>query len=684
MATVHSSNLTVGVNKPACWAVPFERNTRYVDREVVGKLKRRLFTKHRLERIAIFGLGGVGKTQIALELAYQTRELYPDCAVFWLAAVDMETIQRTYQEVADKLGIEHANPNDDVKSLVQTHLSKPTAGRWLLIFDNADELDMWTETKDSTIGRLESFLPKSDQGAIVFTTRNSRVAQYLAATDIIEIPEMSEHKATHLLRNSLTNKELLNDGISTRKLLNCLTFLPLAIIQAAAFMNQNRMTIASYVDLLNGQEQNAIDLLSEDFEDKGRYKSVRNPVATTWLTSFGQIQRTSPLASTYLCFMACIQQKDIPVSLLPPAADVEKQKSIGILSSYSFVRLKDQDSRLDMHRLVQLSTRNWMRSIKSLKDWESYTLRVLDSLYPVIEVEFCNQWRAAVPHAIRILGLTSKDNFTSERSRLLWKVARCHSIDGRLKEAERLYGEVIKVAEVSGDPENPYILLGRSGLANVYLIQGNKEQVVKLGKECLELSIKIHGPDHPDTTRALLQLAWAHSSLIDKTDGQKAEEYSKLAIQRFIKSLGPGDPETMEAIMSLVTIYRSQGRLSDAAELSLQWLQITKRVLGLHHPRTASGMLRISRLYLEQWRLKEAEAMCVEAAGLCKSTLGSESPQTFRTLEWLAVIWEYQGRRDDAAKLMRECIHLNAQVFGEDHQFTQNLCSQLESWTKPK
>jgi len=217
----------------------------------VGKVKCRLFAKNQPERIAIFGLGGIGKTQIALELAYQTRELYPDCAIFWLPAVDTESLQQAYQRVADQLGIALGDTREDVMRLVKDHLSRSSTGRWLLIFDNADEIDMWSESQISTTGGLKDYLPTSNEGAIVFTTRSNKVAQYLAETEVIEIAEMDEQKTTRVLRNTLISKELLHDTESTRKLLSRLTFLPLAIVQAASFINENRLTLASYVDLLD-------------------------------------------------------------------------------------------------------------------------------------------------------------------------------------------------------------------------------------------------------------------------------------------------------------------------------------------------------------------------------------------------------------------------------------------------
>ncbi|OQD93316.1 hypothetical protein PENSOL_c033G04096 [Penicillium solitum] len=680
LQTIHSSCNNLGHRKDAGWFVPFDRNPRYVDRDVVGKVKRRLFVENRAERIAIFGLGGIGKTQIALELAYQTRELYPDCAIFWLPAVDMESLQQAYQTVAEQLGI-GLDDKVDTKSLIKDHLSKPSTGRWLLIFDNADEIDIWTEAKGSTPGGLKDYLPTSDQGAILFTTRSNKVAQYLAATNIIKIPEMDEHKATHVLRNSLVDKEVLHDTERTRKLLCQLTFLPLAIVQAASFINENGISLASYVELLDGQEQSAIDLLSEDFEDKGRYKSIRNPVATTWLTSFEQIRRQNRLATDYLCFMACIQEKDILVSLLPPDPSVEQQKAIGLLSSYSFVRLRHGDSRLDMHRLVHLATRNWLQSVGSLRTWQLCVLGWLASRFPKVDMMHRTQWRAAVPHALRTLTLTSGEDPPTERLQVLLNVATCQMHDGRPKEAEALYSEIVEISEAMFGTESSWAIPGHIGLVSSYMYQGKMEKGIKLCEEILEIQTRLHGPGSVAANVALARLSDAYYVARDL---KKSQALYKKVIPYYLKTLGPGCEETMDMIARLAMSYHFNGHLSDATELSMQLLHIARRTPGSERPGTLRIMNVVAIIYLERWQLKEAEALFTEELEMEKRIYGLEHPTPIGTMGWLATTWRHQGRRKIAVTLMTECVSLSARVNGLDHYMTRIQHSTLGEWTNPK
>ena len=161
------------------WIVPFERNHRFTGRQSqLTQLEKMLFTEDRTTKIAITGLGGVGKTQVVLELVHQAKEKFENCLVIWIPAINMAGIQQSYEGVAQQFGIPGWGENKvDVKKLVQGYLSTESIGRWLLVFDNADDIDMWIATPGSEreSNPLTDYLPRSTQGCIVFTDRKSVV-----------------------------------------------------------------------------------------------------------------------------------------------------------------------------------------------------------------------------------------------------------------------------------------------------------------------------------------------------------------------------------------------------------------------------------------------------------------------------------------------------------------------------
>jgi hypothetical protein len=224
------------------------------------------------------------------------------------------------------------------------------------VFDNADNIDMWTKSLENRPPPLIDYLPRSKQGCIIFTTRDRKTAVKLAHQNIVEVPTISKEMAKDLLQNYLVNKGLLDNKKDTRALLFQLTFLPLAIVQAAAYINKNGIILGDYLSLLRDQEEEVVDLLSKEFKDEGRYRSMKDPVATTWLISFEQIRQHDPLAAEFLSFMAYVDPKDVPQSLLPPSSSRKKEvDAIRTLDAYSFITRLSIDTAFDIHRLVHLA-----------------------------------------------------------------------------------------------------------------------------------------------------------------------------------------------------------------------------------------------------------------------------------------------------------------------------------------
>jgi hypothetical protein len=329
----------------AHWLVPFQRNAYFVGRESqLNELGAKLSSDVHCQRVAVVGLGSVGKTQIVLEFAYRKREITSNCSIFWIPAVNSATFEHAYLQVGQLLQIPGITEKTaDIKQLVKTRLSQESAGRWLLILDNADDIDMLYRRMYSNHGSLAliDYLPSSHYGSIIFTTRTRKAAVKQAGSNMIKVYEMNQVEAKEVLEKSLIQNDILKEEEATVKLLELLTCLPLAIVQAAAYMNENEISISSYITLYENGEDEVIELLSEDFEDQGRYRDTKNPIATTWLISFNQISLQDQLAADYLSFMSCVLLQRIPQSLLP-AAQSEKTmvEAIGTLTAYSFLKTK--------------------------------------------------------------------------------------------------------------------------------------------------------------------------------------------------------------------------------------------------------------------------------------------------------------------------------------------------------
>jgi hypothetical protein len=238
-------------------------------------------------------------------------EQHPDTSVFWIPALSAEAFERAAEEIAQQLGIRSAtDQSEDVKKLVKQHLSAPSAGKWLLIVDNADDIEI---LDPSTRGDgLLQYLPESRLGVTIFTTRTSSVAQRLARSDVLRLKKPTREEAAELLERALVDADSLKDQAVVTNFLAELEHLPLAITQAAAYININAMSISEYSRLLQSTDEDLVYLMSTEIRDSTRYEQSSSAVATTWIVSFKQILERDAIAADLLQYISCIEWKGIP------------------------------------------------------------------------------------------------------------------------------------------------------------------------------------------------------------------------------------------------------------------------------------------------------------------------------------------------------------------------------------
>ncbi|EUC35462.1 hypothetical protein COCCADRAFT_3373 [Bipolaris zeicola 26-R-13] len=194
----------------------------------------------------------------------------------------MERYEQACVAVAAALHISQAETSkDNVKKLVKEHLSADQAGPWLLVLDNADDHNILYGTEYAA--GIIDYLPESEKGMTVFTTRVQELAVALTRGDVLELGYMSKVDAMNFLEKSLIRK---NPTEECEELLDELAYLPLAISQAATYLNMNRTTFTRYLRLLRHIEQDTISLMSKEFQDQTRYEGSANAVASTAKSSY--------------------------------------------------------------------------------------------------------------------------------------------------------------------------------------------------------------------------------------------------------------------------------------------------------------------------------------------------------------------------------------------------------------
>ncbi|KAL2848203.1 hypothetical protein BJX68DRAFT_255815 [Aspergillus pseudodeflectus] len=672
------------------WMVPFFRNAAFVGRRNhIAALEDGVLRSAERRKTAICGLGGIGKTQIALELAYRVRDKNPEMSVFWIPCTSYESVEQAYMNIAQMTGMAELNAAA-VKEQVKTYLSHERSGKWLLVYDNADDMDMWTKGTE-TRPALKSLLPHNEAGHILFTSRNRKLAVKLA---------------------------LSNDKEATATLLGQLCWLPLAISQAAAYINENDITtLGSYMSLLDAQEENTVNLLSEDFEDDGRYADVQNAVTTTWLVSFSQIQLLDPLAVDYLSFMACISPRNIPQSLLPPApSDKKKIEALGILKAYSFISEQTKSGDLTLHRLVYLATRTWMKKNKSFTTWIIKTVQHMGETFSQLDRRERHLRRQYLPHILSVIENNEFESVRDQYGGLLQRVGYWLSSDGRNGEAKSLFSQVLEDREKTLGMDHKDTLDIMDDIGEVLLGLGQYTEAKQIMEQVLEGRNVVLGPEHPDTLVSLDTY-----SLVFAGQGKyaRAQEILERTLQGFEKVLGPGHPRTLDCLTSLASVlsrrgqyeeaeflYRRAnegyvkelgpqdectlynvsstgvalmllGKYDEAEHIHREVFQISQETYGPEHPLTLTSMGNLGNIYLEQERFQEAEQIHMRALDIAKLVFGPEHPDTLVIIDRLGIVRGKQGRHEEAKALHQQAIDGSHKHLGENHPLTISFLSNL-------
>ncbi|KAB8213257.1 putative kinesin light chain [Aspergillus novoparasiticus] len=569
--------------------IPFARNPHFVGRqEEILKIEDAVSVPDGPRKLAITGLGGVGKTQIALELAYRMRDREPECSIFWIPCTSYEAVEQACMSIAQMVGLHNVEPSE-VKERLQAYFSQ-TDEKWILILDNADEMGMWTKGSP-TAPPLKMIIPQSENGHVLFTSRNQQLASKLAVLNVFSVPDVDEKTGKEIFRKLISQKDFLQDDHVTNTLLEQLAFLPLAISQAAAYINQNSISLARYISLLSEQEASTIELLSEEFEDDGRYAEIQNPVATTWLVSFLQIQRVNQVASDYLSFMACINPLHIPESILPATTSAKQNvEALGLLKAYSFVSTQFDDSIFSLHRLVHLATRNWLRKRENLHSWVQKTADQLDKKFPNSNHDNRQKWRYYLPHALYLTNSAEFQAYQGNYHNFLARIGSCLYSDGRYSEAEILFRNVLEMREKACGPEDPETLTSVSQLGWVLANQGKYEEADAMHQQALQDYKRVLGPEHPNTLTSISQLS---SVLADQGKYKEAEAIERRALQGCEKILGPDHPDTLTSISQLNWVLARQSRYKEAEAMHRRDLAGSEKVLGPKHPDTLTSVSQL-------------------------------------------------------------------------------------------
>jgi tetratricopeptide (TPR) repeat protein len=633
--------------------------------------------------MTIYGLGGCGKSALALEFAYRALARHARSLVFWVPAISLESFELAYWEIGVRLRIPGINDdNANVRKLVKDALSLGSSGDWLMIVDNADDAGVLFGTIDNNpmSTRLNDCLPHSNRGTILFTTRSRKVAGDLTPSSVLELNDMSKAEARQLLARRLMKQGLLDNETAVNELLERLTYLPLAIVQAAAFINNNDISVSGYISLFQhiGTES---ELFSERFEDPSRYREMDSTIAKTWHISFDQLRRQDRLAAEYLSFMACIDRVNIPQSLLPPGGSlVQQAKALGTLTGYAFITERQQTVQelgrerfFDMHRLVHIASAWWLDGHNERVTWSSRAVTQLIELVPAGGHERKEIWTKYLPHAIYMAGLSDTvDDLT--RASLLDRVGHCQLSLGQYSAAETAHRQALLLREKRLGKEHTQTLASTNGVGIIRITQDKYEEAEAINRQTPAQKERVPWRDHPDTLASMSNLA-----LVLSFQGkyEEAEAMNRQTLARKEMVLGSDHPDTLTTMANLALVLNYQGKYEEAEAMNRQTLAQKERVLGCDHPETLMTMTNLAVVLKDQGKYEEAEAINRQTLAQQEIVLGSDHPGTLTSMNNLAVVLDYQCKYGEAEATFRQALAQQERVLGGKHPDTLATMANL-------
>ncbi|MFF3911179.1 tetratricopeptide repeat protein [Streptomyces sp. NPDC001848] len=603
----------------------------------------------------VHGLGGVGKTTLALHYAHTHLDAYQ--LVWWIRADTPEQLTTDLAGLTTRIngggtGRTTADDADWAIGWLQTHPG------WLLVLDNAEHPD--------TVRHLISQLHHAGRHLIT-----SRFAHGWP-TAPFALPLLAPDASVDLLTR-LTGLTDPDNRHHARLLADDLGHLPLALEQAGAFIAQSRIGVSTYRDLLRRYPARTTSTAPAGSDPQ-------RTMARIWRITLDAIHRTTPLAVDILRTAAWYAPSAIPRTLIAPLTGdpVSYAEALSQLAAYNMITL-DADT-LSVHRLVQTVARTpdpattddadphrTHDAITTARHHATALLRMALPEDPDANVVGRPTWLALLPHTEALLAATDPAHDTTDTNVLLTETAFYLHDQGRITQAITYKKRSLETSTRLHGPDHPNTLASRNNLAYAYYLAGDLGRAIPLFEQALTSCMQVLGEDDPTTLTARNNLA---SALESAGDLGRAIPLHKQALAELERVLGEDHPTTLAARNSLAGAYLSAGDLGRAITLYDQTLTGRIRALGEDHPETLAARNNLAYAYQSAGDLGRAITLYDQTLPELEQVLGEDHPTTLTTRNNLASAHQLVGDLGRAIPLHEQTLPELERVLGEDHLTT--------------
>ncbi|MFI6024129.1 FxSxx-COOH system tetratricopeptide repeat protein [Amycolatopsis magusensis] len=647
--------------QPTVWGGIPLRNVNFIGRdEVLEKLRDRLSTTGTTAVLpeALHGLGGIGKSQIAVEYVYRHATDYD--LVWWIPAENPSEIRNSLVKLAKRLNLS-VEPSVDVAVpavLEALRIGDPCA-RWLLVFDNADRPE-----------EVRQFFPVG-QGHVLVTSRN---AQWAGVANAVELDVFKRSESRELLQR---RNEGLNDH-DADQLAEVLGDLPLAVEQAAAWRAETGMSAEEYLRLWD-------DKRAELLESQ---PSAENEVAVqaAWNVSLDRLARDNPGALELLRVCAFFAPEPIPRNLftgvrnLPLAPELEAtlkseirlSRAIRDINRYSLARIDHRNASIQLHRLVQSALRNQLNADDA--EQVRHSAHVLLANGDPTQPESSESWARyaeLLPHARACLAMDCSDDWVRQ---LAINLVVAQFSWGDPHSARRGAEEMVEYWTRKLGEDHPDTLVASRWRGRSLRAVGLFAEAREVGQRTLDLLRNTLGEKHEET---LLTMHAVASDLRAKGDFYGARDLNKLAYERAKEEFGDDDPDTLAAANNYALSLRLSGAFAAAQRLDEETWRRKASVLGEAHRHTLLTLDNLSVDLREAGEYVEACRVQENTVRQLRDNLGDRHPMTLGAIKNLAVAKRKAGRHVEALKYAQEALEGLRGRYGKEHPEAMSAAMNL-------
>ncbi|KAL6895024.1 P-loop containing nucleoside triphosphate hydrolase protein [Trichoderma evansii] len=679
--------------------IPFNRNEDVVHRpKIVDQLNMLLSPAREGEccNAALWGLGGSGKTQIALDYAYRRSRDDPACAIFWVHADNDATFERDYRTIARKLGLDNKLGSEEL--LFKVCDSIESQPRWLLILDNADDLALFGvgDTLDQAKS-LVKYLPQGPGGSVLWTSRDKQIVALVGPRRGVQVTHMSAEEAKRLLTVTRDENIRNNEIQDAQLLLKELQWLPLAISQAGLYMRRTATPIEEYLSKLL-KKKSRWDTLKHTEHDRYRRPGVPNSILETWDISIKCIEQENKTAYNILHTIAYLDNQNIPLSMMlaifTTKIDFLQQQMLCEENKDTFdtaiIRLKefslinerkteDEEPSFDIHKLTHEAIRYRLnqQDIYFKAQFLSIAASAIRDLFAGSQRQetwhLCEKYEA---HAIRVSDWAE----ASEAELHVNGIKTCHFVSFCLKRVIRYFynrgqwRKTVLLKERALNLKNktlgenyPDNIVYTCSIALIYLRQGLYNEGEKFVLRALIFSEKVYGEKDPLTLTMMSCLVTVYYC---RGQFKDAEKLQMKVLSMLHGSHGEKYLRIIEAMRLLGYIYDRQHLFDRALKLKAKTLALCYEVLGEKNRVTLDVRQSIALTYIEKEEYNKAEKLQAQIISLWREFHGAALADLPTAMAHLSRIYQGQGRYDESRKLRARIFWRQHEVYGKKHPKT--------------